>query len=201
MPRWWWCFIGYKDHLNVCEESPLIFNAEMVGGEINNEPIYLCSFYQPSDGYVHPITQLSESLHKLCSNQVIPPTILLAEDFNFPGIQWREGCGQISVNPPYGLEINHSLVDTINDNNLEQLVGEPTRGANILDLLFSSHPGFISNIQIIPGISDHLAVAFSLDINARIPVKPLQHPSYLFDKANLSALKSDLLYSKNSFLH
>ena len=92
--------------------------------------IYLCLFYRPTDGNGHPITQLSESLHKLCSNQVIPPTILLAGDFNLPGIQWTEGCGQVSVNPAYGLEVNHSLVDTINDNSLEQLVGGPTRGAN-----------------------------------------------------------------------
>ena len=94
---------------------------------------------------MHPLTQLSESLHKLCSNQVILPTILLAGDFNLPGIQWTEGCGQVSANPPYGLEVNHSLVNTINDNNLEQLVCEPTRGANTLDLLFSLHPDFISN--------------------------------------------------------
>ena len=50
-------------------------------------------------------------------------------------------------NPPYGLEVTHSLVDTINENNLEQLLGEPTRGANTLDLLFSWHSGFISNIR------------------------------------------------------
>ena len=52
-----------------------------------NKPIYLCSFYRPPDNNVHPITQLSncKSLHKLCSNQVTPPTILLAGDFNPPG--------------------------------------------------------------------------------------------------------------------
>ena len=108
----------------------------MVWGKLynaDNKPIYLCSFYRPPGGNVHPITQLSESLHKLCSNQVIPPTILLAGDFNLPGIQWTEGCGQVSVNPRYDVEVNHSLVDTINDNNLEQLVGGPTRGANTLD--------------------------------------------------------------------
>jgi len=85
-------------------------------------------------------------------------------------------------------------VDTVNDNNLEQLVNEPTRGNNILDLLFSSHPSFISNILIIPEISDHQAVTFSLNLNTRLPVKPMQHPSYLFNKANLSALKSDILH-------
>ena len=142
-------FIGYKDHLNICEESSLMLDTEIVWAKLynsNNKPIYLCSFYRPPDSNVYPITQLSEPLYKLCSNQVIPPTILLAGEFNLPGIQWVEGCGQIHSNPSYGLEVNHSLVDTINDDNLEQLVNEPTRGANILDLLFSSHPSFISSI-------------------------------------------------------
>ena len=65
------------------------------------------------DSNVYPITQLSESLYKLCSNQIVPPTILLAGDFNLPGIQWVEGCGQIHSNPSYGFEVNHSLADTI----------------------------------------------------------------------------------------
>jgi len=152
---------------------------------------------------VHPITQLSESLHKLCSNQGVPPGILLVGDFNLPivaSIQWTKGCGQIAVNHSYGLKINHSLVDTVNDNNLKQLVNESTWGTNILDFLFSSHPRFIFNIQIIPGISYHQAVTFSLNINTRLPVKPLQHPNYLFDKANLSALKMTYYIFRNSFL-
>ena len=50
-----------------------------------NKPIYLCSFYRPPDNNVHSITQPSELLHELCSNQVTLPAILLAEDFNLPG--------------------------------------------------------------------------------------------------------------------
>ena len=66
---------------------------------------------------------------------------------------------------------------------IEQLVREPTRGASILDLPFSSHPAkFSSNIQIVSGISDHLTVALSLDINSGLSVKPVQHSSCLFDQ-------------------
>ena len=55
-------------------------------------------------------------------------------------------------------------------------------------------------MQIVPRISDHLAIAFSLDINSRLPVKPVQHHSYLFDKANLDALKCDILHFQEQFL-
>ena len=58
-------FIRYKDHLNICEESSLMLDAEIVWAKLynsSNKTIYLCSFYRPPDNNVYPITQLSESL-------------------------------------------------------------------------------------------------------------------------------------------
>ena len=37
----------------------------------------------------------------------------------------------------------------------------------------SSQPGFISETQVTPEISDHQAIAFSLNPNTRLLVKPL----------------------------
>ena len=113
---------------------------------------------------------------------------------------WSDVSGQVIASPSYGLEVNHLLVDAANDNNLEQLMNEPTRGLNTLDLLFSSEPSFISEAQVIPGISDHLAITFSLCTNAKLPTKPLDHFSLLFDKANLTAIKNDILHFQGHFL-
>jgi len=55
-------------------------------------------------------------------------------------------------------------------------------------------------MQIVPGITDHQAINFSFNLNTRFPVKPLQHPSYLSDKATLSAFKSDILHFQEQFL-
>ena len=55
------------------------------------------------------------------------------------------------------------FLDSINDNGLEQLVLEPTRGKNVLDLIFCSYPHIISDINIIPGMSDHEAILFNLN--------------------------------------
>ena len=87
-------------------------------------------------------TQLPSLVNHYNYHQAIPPNILLAGDFNLPGIHWVEGYSQIHSNPSYGLEVNHSLVDTVNDD-LEQLASEPTRRANILNLLFH-------RIQVLP---------------------------------------------------
>ena len=47
---------------------------------------------------------------------------------------------------------------------MEQLIHEPTRDKNILDLVFSSHSAFISHVSVIPGISDHDAVLFNFNL-------------------------------------
>ena len=68
---------------------------------------------------------------------------------------------------------------------------------NTLDLLFLSEPSFILKAQVIP---DHLAITFSLCTNAKLPTKPLNHFSLLFDKTNLSAIKNDILHFQDHFL-
>ena len=45
----------------------------------------------------------------------------------------QRNVGQVPVNPSHSLEVNHSLVVTMNANNLEQLaVSEPTRESQYL---------------------------------------------------------------------
>ena len=45
---------------------------------------------------------------------------------------------------------------------LEQIVTQPTRGMNTLDLCFLSHPDLSKGCTVIPGLSDHDAVIVSL---------------------------------------
>ena len=45
---------------------------------------------------------------------------------------------------------------------LEQVNTTPTRGSNILDLYFTSHPDFILQCFTAPGLSDHEAVVVDL---------------------------------------
>ena len=123
----------------------------------NNKSLYLCSFYRPPNNNVTPITKLNDFLSSVFYNESPQlPQILLAGDFNLPSISWIDG--QIKPNPTYGTDVNQSLLGSINEFALDQLVTESTRGRNILDLIFSFHPESISKIEVIPGISDHEAV-------------------------------------------
>ena len=104
--------------------------------------------------------QLNKSFTKLFKRESSYPVVLLADDFNFLDVAWSDGHGLVKPNLLYGYEINNLFLDFINDYNLEQLIHEPTRDKNVLDLIFSSHPAFILHVSIIPGISDHDAVLF-----------------------------------------
>ena len=66
------------------------------------------------------------------------------------------------------------LIDFLLNNSLSQLISQATRPTsnNILDLLITSSPNFIENIQTVPGISDHLAIIFDVNLKPHIPKKP-----------------------------
>ena len=92
----------------------------------------------------------------------------------------------------YGTDVNQSLLESINEFALDQLVTEPTRGRNILDLIFSSHPESISNIEVIPGISDHEAVYCELILHNKPESDNIEHPVFLYNRGNMAQLKADI---------
>ena len=47
---------------------------------------------------------------------------------------------------------------------MEQLVSDPTRNNNLLDLILSIEPSTIINVTRVPGISDHEGMFFQIEI-------------------------------------
>ena len=60
--------------------------------------------------------------------------------------------------PSYGLEVNNRFLEVCDTLGVTQIVNEPTRESNILDLLLVTSPNRYSDVEIVPGISDHDAV-------------------------------------------
>ena len=80
------------------------------------------------------------------------------------------------------------FLELLDDFNLNQLVTEPTRGNHVLDLLIASQPSIISDISIIPGMSDHEAITSKLVIGNKRPIT-VKRKIYLYHKANLDEIK------------
>ena len=184
------------------EQPDLQVDVEMVWAKIHfkgRQPVYICSFYRPPDDSLNPLIQLRQSLNQLGS-EVTFPFIILAGDFNFPNITWNNGHGLINPSPAYGVDINTHFLDIINDHGLEQLVDDPTRNNHILDLVFTTQPEILKDISVVPRMSDHEAVTFSLNYSNSQPTKPA-HKVYLFHKGNIEAIKDEIIEFQESFIH
>ena len=111
------------------------------------KPILFGVYYRPPSPSVG-FLKLRESL------AILPPAhhVLLCGDFNVPHIDWNTVSLQASPN-----SLAQELCDLTNDFALEQLVSEPTRNENILDLVFSNEPLQASNVHVVNGLvgSDH----------------------------------------------
>ena len=162
-------FIGVKNHLTAMVENLSInSDAEFIWVKLltqESQPVFICSFYRPPNCEMEPLLSLNGSLKVIAEKEANYPVIILGGDFNLPHISWDNGCGQVNPSPAYGLQVNNTLLDIVNDFHLEQLVHENTRDNHTLDQIFCTNPARVTFVSVIPGISDHEAVFFCFDTN------------------------------------
>jgi hypothetical protein len=79
----------------------------------------------------------------------------------------------------------------LNDNGLAQMVEEPTRGENTLDLVISNNPSCMTRVHTLPGISGHDIVFAEVDMKIKKKIqKPRSIP--LYKKAKWDTMKEEL---------
>ena len=117
-------------------------------------------------------------------------------DFNFPNISWREG----NVYSPGKEEREKSeenkqaetLIEFTRENFMENIILTPTRGANILDLVFTNNPNLINFYTTIVNnkLSDHntLEINMNFSYNQEVKEEKVANPYYTkifeYDTAN-----------------
>ena len=89
--------------------------------------------------------------------------VWLAGDLNLPNIDWN--CNCVCSNN-YPTQLCDTLINTMLDYNLSQLVDFPTRN-NILDVFATNQPSLVTECITIPGISNHEAVIVLSNVTAR----------------------------------
>ena len=75
-----------------------------------------------------------------------------------------------------------------------------TRQRNIQNIMLSSHPDMISNMDVVPGMSDHEVIVFYVNLHASTPLKQTTHSVYLNHKGDLDSVRQDMLSFKDIFL-
>ena len=195
-------FLALKNYLTVVEEPSFNGNAEMVWVKLclnKYKPIYVCSIYRPPGNSIEPLYELNDiltSIHE-CSNS---PAILLAGDLNLPDLKFEDGICYTSHNPTYGYEINSFFVAMMNDYGFEQFVTQPTREDHLLDLVLSTDPEIIENVQVVPGISDHEAITCQLVLPMDKPTSNSLRKVYQYHRADVSGINEELSNFTTSFL-
>ena len=82
--------------------------------------------------------------------------VCILGDYNFRRIDWEGVVGD---------EESEEFFGVLQDNFLKQVVREPTRGENILDLVLTNNENMISGVDVGSqlGCSDHREIRFNLE--------------------------------------
>ena len=120
---------------------------------IGTNSLHIGSFYRPPNSDMTALDNLNLSLERLTHRT--NGNIWLGGDFNAPNIDWSS----MEVSPMAGgrRQEQQRLIDISLDHNIEQTIDKPTRGGNILDLLFTNNKSTLQHFVIMPplGKSDH----------------------------------------------
>ena len=143
----------------------------------SNGEILFGSFHHQPGSTVEIMEQLKLSVYSLRELAGIGGShVILSGDFNLPDINWENGS--IRSKPQHALMLSmKKMLEIVDDLNLTQVVREPTRQNDILDLLFTTHSDLVNGTFVVPGISDHNAVIY--DIILKIPT-PTNQPKSVY---------------------
>lgn len=182
---------------SICDE--INSESESIWIKIHNcstGPVYFCSFYRPPGKPLDYIQFLRHDLEKIRSKHNRKPArIIIAGDFNYPSINWDTNSAPCQSE-------GDSLLDILRDFHLEQMVREPTYFRStlphVLDLLITSHPEMITDIQVNEEISDHCYISSNLWWKLTHTIRKKQIK--LYNKGNYDQIKKDLTNFKEDYL-
>ena len=88
---------------------------------------------------------------------------------------------------------HNKLLEVIREFGLQNMVNDPTRieSGNILDLILTSNTSIITNTHTTPGMSDHEAVTFEVNLNPIRNRKP-PHKVFKYKSADWYKLKNEI---------
>ena len=155
--------------------------------------VYICSYFKPKENDQQNLVVLRSSLSKKPQSSII----WAVGDFNLPHIDLdktkiKDSC---SYKPVY-----ETFFDIIYNFTLEQMVKEPTRDSNILDLFLTNHPSLVQSTKTPPplGQGDHDIVHHELKIKLGRN-KQKQMPVKLYKKTDWDGFRSDMAEYQSDF--
>ena len=141
------------------------------------------------------LNALRESLEKIKKSN--KGQIILGGDFNLPSVDWDRS--DVRSGGSYA-NLSRQMLDIANDFNLEQVVREPTRKNNILDLLFTSNPTLVERSWVVPVLSDHDGIPVVIISTKPKYIKVNPRKIFMYQKADVDGLKKHLKSWSDNFV-
>ncbi|XP_071502572.1 uncharacterized protein, partial [Diadema antillarum] len=151
------------------------------------------AFYRPPSSNLEYLEELELSLSRVPKNA----SVWILGDFNLPHVDWESAVFKPGGQYP---AVSRKVIDIMNDNNLQQLVKDPTRAENILDLCFTNHPASAESVKVDHGISDHDMVIIEAVLKPKVN-RPPKRKVYIYKKANFEEINRDMEDFNKSLTH
>ena len=192
--------LAIKDNLNPTPETHLNKSINMRWSSVKpkrGKKILFGSFYRPPSDTPDDLKPLDESLASIFSARTTP-TVILGGDFNASGISWSDDFDP--RNDTSSDQIKKKLTGMADRYGLSQLHDEVTRpdSGSCLDLVFCNNQNAVENVSTAAGMGDHLALTYQVPCAVPRTQTP-QRKIYRYHKANMTAIKSDILNFQETF--
>jgi len=173
-------------------------NCEIVWVKVElqgSKPLLISGYYKPKESDEFSQNEFSRSLHLV--NQT-KNHIWVLGDFNMPGFTWPNNTPCLKADCRFPT-LYSNFTDILDDHSLTQMVTEPTRYDNILDLFLTNNPTLVSKVSILPGIADHDMIYAEVSIRPKLN-KQVPRSMHVYRRADWESLKRHMSDFKDSFL-
>ena len=169
------CFINKSVKTNNNTESIWIDIKE------GRENFLVGLIYRPPNSTNDNTSLLVQEINRACKQR----QICILGDFNFRNINWENITGDREA---------EEFLNTIQNNFLKQMITEPTRGNNILDLILTKNENNICGVDVGGklGNSDHEEIRFAIKWDSNITICKNKTRIPNFRKTNWDNLRSRL---------
>ena len=181
--------IAIKDDLQSTKVDSLDNDCECIWVKVLTKTlksVHVCAFYRPDVSDTKALSNFENSLKKAA--RMKNSQLFIGGDFNLPSWDWLD----MKFKEKGSFRKSHEdFVDILNDHNLQQMVLEPTRGSNILDIILTNTPDLIPRVEVIPGLSDHCIVFAEYNVKVDRKKNALRQ-IFLYRRADWEKIKQEM---------
>ena len=192
-------FTLVKDRILVSEQKHYKTDCEKVWVRIviaGAIALFIASYYRPRENDEYSLTELRKSLDMVGREK---GHIWILGDMDFPKLFWDEEAVP-TIKPGCSCpRLYVDFIEILNDFSFSQVVREPTRCDNIIDLFLTTNSSPVNSVNILPGLSDHNIIKSEVSVKPKV-IKQKPRKVHLYNRANWESFRSFMASFSSNFI-